>query len=403
VCNVWVNLAREKSMLLSDVELMTRQDLFDPVATRWQTSDIDRAIDKAIDRYSQYYPNIAFVDMQMQPYQRTYPYPPSWNTTYPVLWIEKVLYPLQVYGSQYAAPTSAPTCVASAGGGLSVGTYQYLVTFVTQGGETVAGPAGTVITSSGNQIVNLSAITVASSSPLVPGAGTNTVIGRNIYRTLVGGSIFCLLATLQDNITTTYIDTTPDSMLSGSSATLQPPLVNTSGVMIWPPCERAFSEYSNLYDSSTALAAGGNMGRLGAVGDGKGPTGTQAPSFTLDLGPTELPKDSNRAMRIFYATKQQLDSSNSTIPELHRDIIVLGAVAYALEAYQVPTNDNFDFQDGSLRDRIDDTAIPKNWASAVASKLQQFETRLTEIKQQRDFASSSRAHWGDIALRYGWL
>src|SRR5215813_4194427 len=102
-------------MILSDIETMVRQDLFDPNASRWQTSDIDRAIDKAVDRYSQYYPNIAFADMQMQPYQRTYPYPISWNASYPLLWLEKVLYPLQVYGSTYSVPTSAPNAVRQAG------------------------------------------------------------------------------------------------------------------------------------------------------------------------------------------------------------------------------------------------------------------------------------------------
>ncbi len=45
-------------MLLSDIETAVRQDLFDPsgASERWQQSDIDRAIDKAVDRYSQYYP-----------------------------------------------------------------------------------------------------------------------------------------------------------------------------------------------------------------------------------------------------------------------------------------------------------------------------------------------------------
>ncbi|MBE3561066.1 MAG: hypothetical protein IMW89_17865, partial [Ktedonobacteraceae bacterium] len=79
-------------MQLSDVETLVRQDLFDTGATRWTNSDIDRAIDKAVDRYSLYYPNIAFADIQAQPYQRTYPYPQSWNPAYPVLWIEKILY-----------------------------------------------------------------------------------------------------------------------------------------------------------------------------------------------------------------------------------------------------------------------------------------------------------------------
>lgn len=384
-------------MLLSDIESMTRQDLFDTGATRWSNSDIDRAIDKAVDRYTAYAPNIVFVDYQMQPYQRTYPYPQSWNPAYPVLWIEKIFYPLQVYGSQYLPPTVAPILAVAAGAGLGIGTYQYLVTFLTQGGETPAGPAAGVTTSSGSQRVNLSNIPIAPSQPMQPGVATNNVIGRNIYRTLVGGSTFFYLTSLFDNSTTTYTDTAADGMLAGKP---QPPTVNTSGVMVWPPYERSFSEYSNMYDSTTALAAGGNMGLMGQPGDSSGPTGTQAPAFTLNLSPAELPKDNSLAMRIFYATKHQLDANGSTIPEIHRDVIVLGAAAYAIEAYMTPTHDNFLFRDGGLRDEVDDTAIPKNWLALARYKMQQFEVRLVEIKQQRDFASSARTHFGDIPIRW---
>ncbi len=387
-------------MLLSDIENMLRLDLFDTSATRWTANDIDRAIDKAVDRYSQYYPNIVFVDMQMQAYQRTYPYPASWNAAYPVLWIEKILYPLQVYGSQFAPPASAPSLSSASGTFLAIGNYQYLVTFLSQGGETTGGPAASITTSAGNQKVNLSSIPVASNQPIQPGIATNTVIGRNIYRTQAGGNVFSYLATLSDNTTTVYSDSTPDAALNGMP---QPPAVNTSGVMAWPVCERSFSEYSNMYDSSSVLATGGNMGLMGAVGDAKGPTGTQAPSFTLALSNADLPKDNSLAMRVFYATKQQLDANGSTIPEVHRDVIVLGACAYCLEAYQIPTNDNFDFQDGGLRDRIDDTKIPGAWRETAANKMNQFVARLEEIKQQRDFASSGRVHWGDIAVRYSRL
>lgn len=382
-------------MILSDIETMVRQDLFDPSATRWANSDIDRAIDKAVDRYSLYYPNIAFADMQMEPYQRTYPYPPSWNANYPVLWLEKILYPLQVYGTGYLPPASAPTATRTAGAGLSIGTYQYLVTYLTQGGETPAGPAASVTTNSGNQQTALTNIPVAPNQPFNPGVATNNVIGRAIYRTQVGGNTFFYLTSIGDNTTTSYTDTAADATLTNQP---QPPTINTSGVMVWPPFERSFSEYSNMYDSNTALARGGNQGLLGAVGDAPGPTGTQQASFTLNISPAELPKDNTLVMRIFYATKQQLDSSGSTIPEVHHDIIVLGAVAYALEAYQIPTNDNFDFQDGGLRDRVNDAMIPLAWLKTAQYKMHQFEARLTEVKQQRDFASSARAHWGDVSL-----
>ena len=95
-------------MLLSDVEALVRQDLFDPAGAnqRWATTDIDRAIDKAVERYTEYYPNIAWADMACEAYQRTYPYPTSWNASYPVLWIERVLFPLQVYGSYFTPPGS---------------------------------------------------------------------------------------------------------------------------------------------------------------------------------------------------------------------------------------------------------------------------------------------------------
>ncbi len=384
-------------MLLSDVENMLRQDLFDTGATRWANSDIDRAIDKAVDHYSQYYPNIVFTDMQMQPYQRTYPYPTSWNAAYPVLWIEKILYPLQVYGSQFAAPASAPLLSSATGTTPAPGTYQYLVTFLTQGGETTGGPASSITTSSGNQKINLSAIPIAPAQTIQPAIATNTVIGRNIYRTQAGGNVFYYLATLGDNTTTVYSDSALDSTLSNMP---QVPSINTSGVMVWPVYERSFSEYSNMYDSSSSLAAGGNMGLMGAIGDSKGPSGTQAPSFTLALNSAELPKDNSLSMRVFYATKQQLDANGSTIPELHRDIIISGACAYCLEAYQIPTNDNFTYQDGGLRDHIDDTHIPESFAAAAKNKMDQFTARLQEVKQQRDFASSARAHWGEIAI--GW-
>jgi hypothetical protein len=390
-------------VLLSDVENLLRLDLFDPAGSnqRWANSDLDRAIDKAVDRYSEYYPNIAYADMQTQPFQRTYPYPTSWNAAYPVLWIERILYPLQIYGSYYGAPGSGPTLALQAGSGLSVGTYQYAVTLLTQGGETTPSPLSTITTTSGNQRVQLSNLPTSATPPTTPGVIANTIIGRNIYRTLAGGTTLYLLTTLTDNTTTSYGDTTPDSALATTLP--QPPRINTSGVMCWPPVERAFSEFSNLFDSSASLAAGGNLGVQGSVGSAAATIGSQVPTFTLQLPPSVLPQDATQVMRIFYATKHQLDANGSTIPESHRDIIVLGASAYAMEAYQVPTNDNFDLQDGALHDRLDDTKIPAAWSNAAQNRMRQFMSRLEEIRQQRDYASASRVHWGDVPRYWGRL
>ncbi|GHO85795.1 hypothetical protein [Dictyobacter formicarum] len=379
-------------MLLTDLENLVRLDLFDPAGPnqRWSQADIDRSLDKAVERYSEYYPNIAYVDMPTRPWQRTYPYPTSWNASYPVLWIERILYPLQIAGTALAAPGTAPSASATSGSSLSSGSYQYAVTFLTAGGETLPSPIASVSTSSGNQNVTLSNIALGNNQP---GGMSNPVIGRALYRSLSGGSTLYLLATLHDTVSSTFSDTLPDSALQNQP---QAPTVNTSGIMRWPPVERAFSEFSNLFDSAVALAASGNLGSQGTAGGSSGATGSQQPTFTLHLASGELPQDSSLLMRIFYATRHQLDSGGSTIPEVHRDLIVAGASAYAMEAYQVPTNDNFDFQDGALHDRLDDTQIPTAWAAAAGQRMARFEARLQEIKQQRDYASAARLHWGDI-------
>lgn len=389
-------------MLLTDIETAVRQDLFDPAGAnqRWATSDLDRAIDKAVERYSEYYPNIAYSDMASEPFQRTYPYPTPWNPAYPIWWIERIIYPLQIYGSGFTPPGSGAILSTQAGSGLSIGTYQYAVTLLSQGGETPPSPISTITTTSGNTRINLTSIPLGAAQPTIAGIATNTVIGRNIYRTLVGGSTLFLLATIPDNSTTTYLDSAPDSTLNNMPS---PPTLNTSGVMYWPPLERSFSEYSNLFDSTAALAAGGNLGTMGAVGSAAGPTGTQAPTFTLLLNSVNLPKDNTLILRVFYATKHQLDTSGSTIPDVHHDVIALGACAYAMEAYQVAQNDNFSWQDGGLRDHIDDSMIPKSWAASAKNKMDQFIARLDEIKRNRDYASSSKVHWGDIPRQWNRL
>jgi hypothetical protein len=221
-----------------------------------------------------------------------------------------------------------------------------------------------VTTTAGNQQVTLTSIPLGPAPAPLSGASANvTVLARRLYRTAAGSGALLLLATLADNTTTTYLDTAADSALGAA-----PPTVNTAGLLAYPPVRRAFSEFGG--------------------------------TFTLKLADAELPLDSSLVLRAYFGTKHQLDASGSTIPEVHRDVIVLGACAYALLAYQVPTNDNFLFQDGTVHDRLDDSMIPKSWRQAGVDMLGRFHNRLEEIKRQRDFASAAVVQWGDVQARW---
>ncbi len=114
-------------------------------------------------------------------------------------------------------PVAAPgkcTAALHTGIALEIGYYEYAVTFVTASGETLAGTRRSITTTSGNQRVDLSAIP----------AGPTGVTKRRVYRTAVGGGEMKLVHEIPDNVTTAYLDETPDASLGAVSPTL-----NTSG------------------------------------------------------------------------------------------------------------------------------------------------------------------------------
>jgi len=104
---------------------------------------------------------------------------------------------------------TAPAAAVSATAGVLVGTYEYVVTFLTASGETLAGPVSNPVSPSSKQ-VNLTAI---------PVGGTGTT-ARNIYRDKNGAGNWRLIATIADNATTTYADNISD--LIHDSGALQP-------------------------------------------------------------------------------------------------------------------------------------------------------------------------------------
>lgn len=109
-----------------------------------------------------------------------------------------------VYSVEAEAPTAAPTLAGSGTGTLS-GLYSGKVTFVNEAGnESQPSPAGSTGTLSNALQINWSNI---------PTGPANTV-SRKLYRTKGDGSYYYLVATISDNTTTTYTDTTKDSGLT---------------------------------------------------------------------------------------------------------------------------------------------------------------------------------------------
>jgi hypothetical protein len=114
------------------------------------------------------------------------------------------------YYSDHLAPTAITTsnAVAYAGSGVDAGTHRYRVVFVLTGGDTAGSDSKSVTTTSDNDQVDLSGIPTY--------VGPKTCTARKIYRTKAtsSSSPYYLVATISDNTTTTYSDTTPDASIS---------------------------------------------------------------------------------------------------------------------------------------------------------------------------------------------
>lgn len=108
-----------------------------------------------------------------------------------------------------AGPGTVPagTAAGSGSGGVVAGNYKYCFSYLnsTKNTETAASSFSATITATSTGIVNLTGIT----------AGPTGTTSRRIYRTTVNGatSTAVLLATLSDNTTTVYADSTADSSL----------------------------------------------------------------------------------------------------------------------------------------------------------------------------------------------
>lgn len=130
---------------------------------------------------------------------------------------------MQWYGTAptIPAPTSMATLGTQTGSELSVGTYQYAVTFVNARGETTLGPTASITISAGASKSVM--VGVPNDLPLGPG-GT---MYRNVYRTKVNGSTFYKIGQIPDNTTLFFSDHVPDTSL-----TVVAPTTNTAQVNV---------------------------------------------------------------------------------------------------------------------------------------------------------------------------
>lgn len=104
----------------------------------------------------------------------------------------------------------APTGVVSAGGSVDTGAHYYAVTYITSTGETHSVfSASQITTTAGNNTVTLT----------IPVSTDPRVTGRKIYRCKAGEATYqdYYLATVSNNVDTTYVDTVADSSLTGVS------------------------------------------------------------------------------------------------------------------------------------------------------------------------------------------
>lgn len=117
-------------------------------------------------------------------------------------------------------PNAAPTLsnnTATVGSLTANGSYSYVLTYVSVNGETTPSASNTSVPSASNSIIIYLPI------------GSSLVIGRKIYRTQSGGSTFTLVAQINDNVMTSYVDTASDASISANQA---PPTANSSSSTI---------------------------------------------------------------------------------------------------------------------------------------------------------------------------
>jgi hypothetical protein len=336
------------ALTLAQATANLRTDLNDPsgAGSRWQDTDLQRALDRAVERITTVEPNLEELQLATVAKQRTYLKPAG------ALWIDRLEYPAgqwppsypaftELRSAQILAPPIGPVLVAktNAGSVVDAGAHYWGYTYVSvDGGETTPSPALQLTVAAGRE--------VDLTFPQSPA----DIAYINIYRSALG---FSQLKSLDQILATStgYTDLLPDADLG-----LNAPLTNTTG---------------------------------------------KSDVFRLEIPPEQYPPDATTYyISVRYALKHELDTAGTTIPERHWDTLYAGAKVAAIDIYLANISDNFVYADGQLRDRVDDTKSVDAWRSYREILEQQFTTRLKQIRDEQIQSSRFTPAWGDKPLRW---
>ncbi|MBV8086911.1 MAG: hypothetical protein JO247_19055 [Chloroflexi bacterium] len=342
-------------MTLTDVETAVRQDLndTDPTNYRWPTAILDRCIARAVKEYSFVWPRLQGIVIPVVPGVRAYPEPSP---------------------SSLAVPAAPALTALPSGGSLPAGAVYVKVTAAAGSSETApSAEASVAVAGNGAIAVNIAAVAGARVYHVYAGAafggemwnGCTTVTGPGAYTI---ASLAPLAATPPGG--SAQQNALVPLKLSEPVASVQAWWIEEIEFPVgyWPPRTVPFEEQGGL--------------------------------FVLNVDPNVAPNVNSTVMNVLYAAIHELDVSGSTVLEQDSDVLALGAYGYACLQYGTAAADNFRFQDGEMRDSLDDTMVPAMWLKLGQQALAQYQAKLDDIRRRRDYQTAAILHWGDVPRRW---
>jgi len=342
-------------MTLTDVETAVRQDLndTDPTNYRWPAAVLDRCIARAVKEYSFVWPRLQGIVIPVVPGVRAYPQPAV---------------------SGLATPAAPVLTALPSGGSLPAGALYVKVTAAAGSSETAPSPeASATVAASGSISVQIGAVAGAAVYHVYAGAAAGGEMW-NGYTMLSGAGAYTLSSLAPLAATPAGGSAQQNALvplkLSEPVASVQAWWIEDIEFPVgyWPPRTVPFEEQGGL--------------------------------FVLNVDHNVAPNVNSTVMNVLYAAIHQLDASGSTVLDQDSDVIALGAYGYACLQYGTPAADNFRFQDGEMRDSLDDTMVPAMWFKLGEQALAQYRQQLDGIRRRRDYQSAAILHWGDVPRRW---